>query len=153
MPRKTRLHPNQLGFAFDPPAPASQPAELAGFERQISRAVGAVLKEDPRSREVIAAEMSVLLDEEVSCHMLNAYASAAREEHKVVASRFFALLAVTNRFDVLDRLLRQVGAAVLVGEEVHVARLGQIDRMIAELKAERTNIAARAPLIREGKAA
>ena len=33
-----------------------------------------------------------------------------------------------------------LGAAVLVGAEVHTARLGQIDRKIAELQAERVNL-------------
>ena len=49
-------HPNQLGFTFEAPQPASAPAELAGLERQVSRAVAAMLKDDPRAREVIAAE-------------------------------------------------------------------------------------------------
>lgn len=146
-------HPDQFGFVFEAPQAASEPAELAGFERQISRAVSVMLKEDPRAREIIAAEMSVLLDEEVSRPMLDAYASPAREGHKVIMSRFLALVAVTNRYDLLDRLLRQIGAAVLVGEEVHTARLGQIDREIAHLQAERKKVSVRAPLIREGKSA
>jgi hypothetical protein len=142
----------QIGFMFDPPAVASEPAELAGYERQISRAVAEVLKSDPRSREVIAGEMSELLDEEVSAHMLNAYASPARGEHKVVASRFFALIAVTGRHDVLDRILRHIGAAVLVGKEVQTARLGQIDRELKRLQDERRKIAQTAPHIGEGRA-
>ena len=143
-------HPNQFGFVFDPPQPASAPAELAGLERQVSRAVATMLKDDVRAREVIAAEMSVLLDDDVSRHMLDAYASPARPEHKVPASRLFALVAVTNRFDLLDRILREIGAAVLVGDEVNTARLGQIDRQIAALQADRKRIAAMAPIINEG---
>ncbi len=146
-------HPNQLGFVFEAPQAASAPAELAGLERQISRAVAAMLKEDERAREVIAAEMGLLLDDEISGNMVNAYASPARPEHKVPASRLFALVAVTKRFDLLDRILREIGAAVLVGEEVHTARLGQIDRQIAALTAERKRVAQAAPIIREGKPA
>lgn len=150
MARK-RAHPDQYGFAFDPPEMASEPAALAGLERQISIAVSEILKNDDRRREIIAAEMSVLLDEEVSRFMLDAYASKARDEHKVPASRFFALIAVTKRHDLLDRLLRHIGAGVLVGDEIHTARLGQIDRKIAELTAERKRVAGLAPIIREGK--
>lgn len=149
MTRK-QANPNQFGFVFDPPRPASAPAELAGLERQVSRAVSAMLKDDVRAREVLAAEMTLLLEDEVSRHMLDAYASPARPEHKVPASRLFALVAVTNRFDLLDQVLRHIGAAVLVGDEVHTARLGQIDRKIAELTAERKRIAAQAPIIMEG---
>ncbi len=149
MPTRTP-HPNQFGFVFDAPQPASEPAELAGLERQVSRAVSAMLKDDVRPREVLAAEMSVLLDEEVSRYMLDAYASPARPEHKVPASRLFALVAVTNRFDLLDRILREIGAAVLVGDEVNTAYLGQIDRQIAQLQSKRKRIAAMAPIIKEG---
>lgn len=148
MPHRTP-HPNQLGFAFDPPVLASGPASLAGLERQLSRGVATMLKDDPRSREVIAAEMSVLLDEEISRFMIDAYASPARPEHKVPGSRWMAMIAVTQRFDVLDQALREIGAAVLVGDEVHTAQLGQIDRQIAELQNKRRRIAAIAPIILE----
>lgn len=151
MPSRTKVHPDQYGFAFDAPAPVSEPAELAGFERQISRAASEMLKGDERSRAQVAAAMSDLLDEEVSVFMLDAYASPARDQHKVIMSRFLALVAVTQRYDILDRVLRHIGAAVLVGEEVHTARLGQIDRQMRALQDERRKIAATAPLIREGK--
>lgn len=148
---KAKAHPDQFGFAFDPPKPAEDAAALAGLERQISRAVGTILNSDARPREVIAAQVSVLLDEEVSRQMLDAYASPAREGHKVIMSRFLALIAVCGRHDILDRLLREIGASVLVGEEVHTARLGHIDQQIAQLKAERSRLATSAPLIRGGR--
>lgn len=150
-PSRTQAHPAQIGFAFDVPPPASEAADLAGLEQRISRAVARALKDDERARETIAAEMSVLLDEEVSAHMLNAYASPAREEHKVPMSRFWALIAVTDRFELLNTLLREIGAALLVGEEIHTARLGHIDRQIARLQAERKRIAGVAPIIGEGR--
>lgn len=150
---RTQPHPAQIGFAFDVPPPASEAADLAGLEQRISRAVARALKDDDRPRETIAAEMSVLLDEEVSGHMLNAYASPAREEHKVPMSRFMALIAVTDRFELLDMLVREIGAALLVGEEIHTARLGHIDRQIARLQLERKRIAGHAPIIGEGRTA
>lgn len=151
---KAKPHPAQMGFDFEAPRPASAPAALAGFERQICAEVGVILASEMaagRPREVVAAEMSVLLGEEVSRAMLDAYSSPAREGHRVPMSRFFALIAVTQRFDRLDVLLREVGAAVLVGEEIHTARLGHIDREIAKLKEEQARLKGRAPLIRGGK--
>jgi hypothetical protein len=68
--------------------------------------------------------MSDLLDEEVTRFMLDAYASEAREGHNISASRFLALIAVTNRHDILDHILRRIGAAVLVGAEIATARVG-----------------------------
>ena len=149
---KARPHPGQLGFDFSAPAPARGIAALAGLERRICATVGTVLNSDPRPREVIAAEMSVLLDEEISRAMLDAYASPARADHRVPMSRFFALLTMTGRQDLLDPLLREIGAALLVGEEVHTARIGHIDRQIEKLKEERRRIAGSAPLIRGGNA-
>ena len=147
---KAKAHPDQIAFGFEPPMPATLPASLAGLEQRICRSVGTILASDQRSREVIAAEMSERLDEEISRAMLDAYSSPARTEHKVPMSRFFALVAVTGRHDLLDLLTREIGAAVLVGEEVHTARLGHIDRQIAALKADRQRIAGSAPLIGNG---
>lgn len=145
---KARIHPDQLGFVFEAPALPSGAAALAGLEARICSTVGSILNSTPRAREVIAAEMSVILAEEVSKAMLDAYASPARAEHKVPMSRFLALIAVTGRHDLLDPILREIGAALLVGEEVMTARLGQIDREIARLREEQKKLAASAPLIR-----
>lgn len=148
---KAKAHPGQLGFVFEAPSPASAPAQLAGLERQICRTVGTILASDPRSREVIAAEMSVLLDEDVTKSMLDAYASPAREEHKVPMSRFFALVAVCARHDLLDPLVRQIGAALVIGAEVETVRIGHLDRLIEKLTNERKQLRGSAPLIRGDK--
>lgn len=147
---KAKSHPDQFGFSFDQPSPATAPAALAGLEKQINAAVGTILNSDSRPREVIAAQMTVLLGEDVSRAMLDAYSSPARIDHRVPFSRFLALVQICNRHDVLDQLLRPIGAAVLVGEEVHTARLGHLDQQISELQAERKRIQATAPLIRGG---
>lgn len=146
--RKAKPNPDQLGFVFDPPAAASMPGELAGLERQVSMGVSDILHEDPRSREEIAAKMSELLGEDVSRSMLDAYSSPAREDHKVPFSRFVALVSVCNRHDVLDRLVRKIGAGVLVGAELHTARIGDIDRRIEQLRAEKREVSKLAPVIK-----
>ena len=145
---KAKAHPGQLGFTFSTPIVATGAAALAGLEQRICRTVGTILNSETRPREILAAEMSLLLEEEISRAMLDAYSSPARAEHKVPMSRFFALVAVTKRHDLLDPLLREIGAALLIGAEVMTARLGQIDREIARLREEKTKLAATAPLIR-----
>lgn len=147
---KAKKHPGQLAFGFDPPQAASLPAQLAGFEQRICQTVGTILNSDGRSRWDIAAKVSELLDEEVSKFMLDSYASPAREEHKVPMSRFLALVAVTGRHDLLDPLIREIGAAIVEGEEVLTVELGHIDRQMAALRDRRKRIADRAPLIRGG---
>ena len=145
---KAKAHPDQLGFVFEAPTSPKGDAALAGFEARVNRAVGSMLNSDERSREVIAAEMSVLLGEEVTRAMLDAYASPARIEHKVPFSRLIALVVVTRRHDLLDERLREAGFALLFGDEVNTARLGDIQRRIAALKDEEKAIKSRSPVIR-----
>lgn len=145
---KAKPHPDQLGFLFEEPVLPRGEAALAGIEQRICSTVGVILNSDERSRKVIAAEMSELLCEDVSSAMLDAYSSPARIDHKVPFSRFLALVAVTRRHDLLDPLIREIGGAVLVGEEVHTARVGHISSQIKKLQAELKELSATAPLIR-----
>jgi hypothetical protein len=150
---KAKAISGQLGFDFAAPAPNKGVAGLAGLERRINALAGTALAcaaVAGKSREVIAAEMSVLLDEPISRAMLDAYSSPARPDHKVPASRLFALLVVTDRQDLLDPIMREIGAALLVGEEVKTARLGHLEQMKKRIEAEMRSLRTDAPEIREG---
>ena len=150
--RRSFLDSSQLGFTFDPPAPARGEADLAGLDRMVAAGVALALKEDLRSREEIAGAMSALLGEEVTRWMLDAYASEAREAHNISMGRFLALIAVTERFDILDAKLRRIGAAILVGEEIHTARVGHLRSQIDKLKAELRDIERQTqPITRSGR--
>lgn len=146
---KARAHPEQMGFDFTAPAPAKGVAELAGLERQINTLVGTILASDGRAREVIAAEMAVLLDQPVSRAMLDAYSSPARDDHRVPASRLLALIIVTDRQDLFRPILSKAGIAALIGEEVKTARLGQLKQTIARAQSEMRELEKQAPRIRE----
>lgn len=148
--RRPALHREQLAFTFEAPLPARGEADLAGLDRVVASAVSHMLRDDGRSRYEVAGAMSALLDEEVSKAMLDGYAAEARGDFNISVHRLFALVAVTERFDVLDALMRRIGAAVLVGEEIRTAQLGHLDRQIADLKAQkRTLEAATKPITRE----
>src|SRR3546814_20635992 len=110
---------NQLAFAFDLPKAARHPAAMAGSDARTARMVGEILNSDPRAREVIAAEMSVLLDDQVSKAMLAAWSAPGKDAHHISWSRLRALSLATNRLALLDRALRQIGAAVPVGQANH----------------------------------
>lgn len=151
--RRPALDDAQLAFSFAAPRPATEEADLAGLEKVIASAVARVLKDDPRSRFEIAGAVSGLLDDDVTKLMLDAYASEARDGHNISAGRFFALLAATGRFDVLDAICGRIGCKVLVGAEIHTAELGHIDRQMAALKVRRSAIEKVAkPINREGHA-
>lgn len=138
--RRAAIDPGQLGFTFEPPPAATQPADLAGLDRVIASTVGRALKEDPRSRPEVAGAMSALLDEEIGRFMLDAYASEARDTHNISAARFLALIAATGRFDLLDSVMRRIGAAVLVGEQIHTARVGDLRCRLRAMQAELTKL-------------
>ena len=142
---------NQLAFAFEAPRPATHAAALAGMDARVARTVGEALNSDSRDRAVIAAEMSVLLDDEVSKAMLDAWSAPGKGLHNISFSRMLALIAVTNRFDLLERELREIGAAVLVGDEIHTARLGHLKSKIAELQAELRAVERMAEPIERGR--
>lgn len=148
---KTRPSVDQFAFTFDAPQPATLPAALAGMDARIARTVAEALKDDERDRAIIAAEMSLLLDEEVSKAMLDAYASPARDGHNISFARMLALIAVTNRHDLLDREVREIGAAVLVGEEIKAAKVGHLRSKIARLNAELKEAERQAPIIMRNK--
>jgi len=145
---KAKRHPDQLPFAFEEPKAATLPADLAGLEQRICSTVGTILNSDERSRFELAGKVSELLDEDVSKSMLDAYASPAREEHKVPMSRFLALVAVTERGDLLDRLLREIGLAIVTGDEVKTVRLGHLRRVRRKIDDEIRELERTAPTIR-----
>jgi hypothetical protein len=109
-------------------------AELAHFDRLISSAVGRCL--DSENRAEIARDLSIVFGEEISVHMLNAYASEARTQHKIPASRFLALIGLTRRFDILDAVLRDVGGKALNESDAKEFRIGR--SYVASLNAART---------------
>jgi hypothetical protein len=147
--RRPALDARQIGFTFDPPSAPAKIAGLAGLGMRVSAAVGHAIKDDLRSRAEIAGAMSALLgDDEVSRWMLDAWSAESKDQHSISVARFLALVTVTNRHDLLDALVREIGVAVLVGAEINTARLGDIDRRIAELKAEKKRISDVSPVIR-----
>lgn len=143
---------NQLAFGFDVPRAVSHAAALAGIDARTARTVGEALNSDARAREVIAAEMAVLLDDEISRAMLDAWSAPGKGGHNISFARMLALIVITQRFDLLDRELRTVGAAVLVGEELHTARLGHLKSKIAELMTELKQVERMAMPINRGRA-
>lgn len=135
--RRPAFDPAQMGFTFETPAAPRHVGALAGLSRVVSSAVARILHEDGRSRRELAYKLSEILDEDIGPMTLDGWASEARDAFNVPLHRALALIAVTERVDVLDALARQIGAAVLFGPELQTARLGHIDRKIAMLRNER----------------
>ena len=148
--RRPAFNPDQLGFTFGSPLTVADEGHLAGFGKVVASAVGRVLKDDPRSRYEVAAGVSAMLDDDVSKAMLDAYSAEAKDTHNISVERFLALIAETQRYDVLDTLCHRIGCSVLVGEEVLTAELGHIQAQIARLTQRQSLLKKVAPVIARG---
>lgn len=131
--RRPTLAPDQMAFTFDAPLAAVEEGGLRNLERQVASAIGNILTKYPAGRFEIAGMVSALLDDEVSKSMLDAYSSEAKDSHNISLARFLALVVVTQRFDALDAILRQIGCGVLVGEEIYLAEAGHLRALRREL--------------------
>ena len=145
---KAKASPDQLGFDFSAPSVPQGEAALAGFERRTNVLVGEMLK--ARDRFVIAAQVSKLLDEEVSKSMLDAYSSPAREDHKVPFVRLMAIVIVTARYDLLDQHLRECGCGIVTGCEMDTVRLGHLEQERRNIDAQIRELRKTATPMRKG---
>jgi hypothetical protein len=149
--RVSSLSDLQMAFSFEVPARAEADGDLAGFAAMVSASVARMLREDARSRVQIAGEMSRVLAEDVTPAMVDAWASEARTGHNIPAARWWALVAVTGRFDVADAIATRTGARVLSGEEIRATELGHIQAQIDELQARQRALKADRPVVRRAQ--
>ncbi len=148
MPKRTpAFDPSQLAFGFDPRPTLASDGMLEGIERQITSAVARALKDDERDRYDLAAAMSRIAGADVSKSMLDKYASEASEDHNISAGRFIVLIAATGRYDILEALLRRIGCALVVGEEVLTVELGHVAAQIKRLQERERHLKQVAPAI------
>lgn len=140
---KRKADAGQIEMDFDLLPVDVLPGGLAGLDSVISRAISTILHAEPRSREVICAEMSVAMDQDISRHMIDAYASPSREDHRVPASRLLALILITGRKDVLGQILRHIGLEVLDSAEIDLARAGHLRARMKQLQNELRTVEAR----------
>jgi hypothetical protein len=151
--RRPAFDAGQLAFSFEPASPPAQEGGLFGLDRAVGSAISQILKDDPRSRFEVAGAMSAMLGDEVSKAMLDAYSAEAKDGHNISVARFLALIAQSGRFDVLDALVRRIGAHVVVGEESLTVELGHIETQMERLKARRGVLKRIAPAIQRASAA
>ncbi len=114
------------------PPVISHTVDLSG---KIKRLVSLILKESPKSREQLAAEMSEAMDcPSFSKAMLDNYSSEANELHQIPLYRFIVLVRVADASWAWDELLKDEGFTVLFGEEALLAERGRVAQQIEELK-------------------
>jgi hypothetical protein len=135
-------HPGQPDLLdWQPPEAVTRFKEeqvrAASFAARVSRAVAVALADCDAEREAIAARMSTFLGERVSPAMLDAYASQAREDHKISVPRFLALLHATRDRRLLELLAEPMGWAVIERRHLPLIEVAAIRDHEDELRRRR----------------
>lgn len=126
------------------PPVISHTVDLSG---KIKRLVSLILKESPKSREQLAAEMSEAMDcPSFSKAMLDNYSSEANEQHQIPLYRFIVLVRVADAAWAWDELLKDEGFTVLFGDEALLAERGRVAQQIEELKKYQKELNSVAPV-------
>lgn len=104
---------------------------------RISQAVSLALKNCDRSRAEIARMMSADLGYTVSEATLDAYASEAKETHKITLERFIALIEATGCHDLLGFVADIFGYACVPQKFAALIELHQIEEHEREIAARK----------------
>lgn len=120
-----------------------QEIRATSIAARMAKAVSKALKDDGRSRDKIAEHMSEIVGERVPASMLDAYASEAKEAHKITAERLLALIVATEDERLLNALLVNTGLIVvparfeaLIRREMAIEARDRLDKEINAARAE-----------------
>lgn len=122
-------------LAWQPPKPevgfVKEDVRGASLSARFAKAISLSLKDCGKSRAAIAGAMSEYLGENISPHMLDAYASEAREAHVINVVRLAALVHATGDYRLLALLPELFGLIVVEKKYRH-----WINAAVAKDKAE-----------------
>ena len=148
MGRPKATDPAQLNLLdWQPAKPlrrfADERVRAGSIAGNVARAVAEALRDAATaglSREEMARRMSDYLGETVSRHMLDAYASQAREEHIPSVVRFIALLHASGDVRLLQMIAEMFGWAVVPRKFVPLIELANLREQEDELRRQREAI-------------
>lgn len=115
---------------FDVPQPKLAVPGEGNYAAEVSLMVGLLLK--GLDRRELAAHMSRLSGDDVSKHMLDAWASPARQDHNIPFYRVPLLEQSCDSHDLTDWLVEQRGGRAAYGTEALDAELGRLKRQAAD---------------------
>ena len=144
----TMTSPIQLDLlSWEPPQPtlAFDEASIraATPPARIARGVSTALRECGLGRVVVAQTMSDFLGEQVSPAMLDAYASQARDTHRISVPRFMALLHATRDRRLLEMLAQPFGWAAVERRHLPLIQVAQIRDREDALRRQRAALSRR----------
>lgn len=149
--RRTRLDDRQGELFADARAlyPLNVPAGVvtaSDFKLRLAQAISEALHESGKSRTQIAWAMTESLGEPISEHMLNAYASPAREGHDITVTRLRALVQATGCLWLWEVATEGQGLTLMAGQDAIYAQRGLIRRQIEELQQREKQLAQAMPV-------
>lgn len=119
-------------LGWQPPQPVTRfdarTVRASGVAAMVSRAVATALRECEAPREVIAQRMGAYLGEHVSRHVLDAYASQARADHRISLPRFVALVHATGDRRLLQACAELFGWAVIESRYLPMIELAAVQQ-------------------------
>ncbi len=135
MPR----HPSQPDLlSWQPPKTVeafdADVVRASSIQGKIARGLSQALRDAETPRPEIARRMSEYLGETVSANMLNAYASEAREEHKISLQRFVGLLHATRDRRLLELIAGMFGWTVIDRKYLPLIELAALREKEDELR-------------------
>lgn len=137
MTRRRDPHTLDLLEWTPPPITKAYPEDkirAVNWASRVAKAVAVTLKECGQSRAQVASRMSEFLGEPVSENMLDNYASEAREDTVINATRLIALLHVTRDMRLLQVLADPCDWAVVDQRYVSQIRAQQLREKALELQ-------------------
>lgn len=130
-------------FDWTPPVVAHQAEAVraVSFRARLAKAISTTLTDCGLTRAEVAQKMSIMLDAEISEHVLNAAASEAREDHLLNPERLWALCTITGDFRPIAVLLDRSDKVLIdkryLGAVREAMAAAEIERLEAVKKAAR----------------
>lgn len=117
-----------LDALFEIPQPIPSTEGSLDYESQLCRTLSRALKETPRSRAQVAADMSVTLGKTITESMLNTWTAESRDLHRFPFAFAAAFEAACETTCLQQILASKRGSVVMVGEDALLAELGRLER-------------------------
>lgn len=131
---------SQLTFDFEVPRPPENGPGTLRYAPEVRHALSLAIKSSSRTREQIAAEMSLLTGSEITGHMLNAWTAESREAWRFPLEYAAAFEAACQTHTLTELLAAKRGCKVLMGEAVLEAEWGRLEALESEIKARKREL-------------
>lgn len=118
---------------FEIPLPVTQNAGSLSCRAEIAALMSEAIKDCDKDRYQIAAEMSRLLDRDISKYMLDAYTSESRDTQIPPIDTALAFDLATGGISLLKFYADKLGCKVVVGRDVLYTELGRIEQAKKDL--------------------